>query len=312
MPTSIPPAQTTRSAASTETAIQASSDRKPLSWQDFAAARQLAAQHAQIASQLATPVASSAQVVFATWELCDIILKNLSCADIERVRGVNSTCNAVAKRSLSLQQNRYIKPRSIDSARITFASPTFTQLLIGLDVSSYELIVIELHQILKVKGVAYSRFSWSIHGGPVSRLLAKEGLGIEIRDINRLAAISRHASLNGMFLSQPPVHNMRITIEGHVKRKHRFRPLKCVEVVVLNNERGITFGEVFDKVGQSIRLHHNARVGLMTIERKRLKRIGGAKCLGHSTRTICTNNRRYLVGELLVGVALVGANGERS
>jgi hypothetical protein len=33
------------------------------------------------------------------------------------------------------------------------------------------------------------------------------------------------------------------------------------------------------------------------------------KCLGHSTRTICTNNRRDLAGELLVGVASVGANG---
>jgi hypothetical protein len=267
MPTTLPPTDTTRSAASTETAIQASSDRKPLSWQDFAAARQLAAQHAQIASQHATAVADSAQIVFATWELCDIILKNLSCTDLKHVRRVNSTCNEVAKRSLSLQQNRYLKPRSVDSARITFASPTLTQLLIDLNASSFELIVIELHPILKGKGGTYPRYSWNIHGGPGSRLLAKEGMAIEFRDINRLAAISRHASLNDMFLSQPPVHNMRITIEGHMKRKHRFRPLKCVEVIVLNNEGGITFGEVFDKVGQSIRRHHNARVGLMTIER---------------------------------------------
>jgi hypothetical protein len=54
------------SATPLETAIQASNDRKPLSWQDFAAAPQLAIQDAQIASQHAAPAANSAQIVFAT------------------------------------------------------------------------------------------------------------------------------------------------------------------------------------------------------------------------------------------------------
>jgi hypothetical protein len=45
---------------------------------------------------------SPAQIVFATWELCDNILNQLSCADLERIRGLNRTYNAVVKRSFNL------------------------------------------------------------------------------------------------------------------------------------------------------------------------------------------------------------------
>jgi hypothetical protein len=37
--------------------------------------------------------------VFATWELCENKLKQLSCAELERIKGLNRTCNAVVKRS---------------------------------------------------------------------------------------------------------------------------------------------------------------------------------------------------------------------
>jgi hypothetical protein len=52
--------------------------------------------------ELHPQVASPAHIAFATWELCENILKQLSCADLERARGLNCTCNAVVKRSLSL------------------------------------------------------------------------------------------------------------------------------------------------------------------------------------------------------------------
>jgi hypothetical protein len=253
---------TTEAANLAEATMKDSNVRKPLSWSDFVAARQHAA---LIASQRPTPIASPAQTVFTTWELCENILRNLPCMALEQIRGLNSTCNAIVSRSRSLQQTRYLEPRPVVFARATSASPALTQLLIELNASSYELIIIELQPILKDKGDIYSRFSWNIHGPPGSRSLAKASMGIEFRDIHRLAAISPRASLNDMFLSQPPVHKMRITIEGHLKRKHRFRPFKCVEVIALDNERGITFGQVFDKIGQSIRRHYNARVGLMTI-----------------------------------------------
>jgi hypothetical protein len=54
--------------------------------------------HSQIASQhaiVAAPIANPAHIACASWELCDNILKQLSCADLERIRILNRICNAV-------------------------------------------------------------------------------------------------------------------------------------------------------------------------------------------------------------------------
>jgi hypothetical protein len=51
--------------------------------------------------ELHSPIASPAHIVFATWELCENTLKQLSCADLERIRSLNRTYNAVVKRSFN-------------------------------------------------------------------------------------------------------------------------------------------------------------------------------------------------------------------
>jgi hypothetical protein len=51
--------------------------------------------------ELHSPIAKPAHIVFATWELCENTLKQLSCADLERIKGLNRTYNAAVKRSFN-------------------------------------------------------------------------------------------------------------------------------------------------------------------------------------------------------------------
>jgi hypothetical protein len=257
--------KTTETANSAQVANEDSNVRKPLSWSDFVAARQHAA---LIANQRPIPIASPVHTVFGIWELCENILQNLSCIDLERIKSLNPTCNAVVNRSGFLQQTRCLEPRPMSSARTTSASSVYDQRLISPRVNNVYTIaqlvqdasladfVFDLHLLLKIKEGRYIFRNWGTFGMP--------RFGIEFRDVNRLAAISRHASLNNRFLSQTPVQDIRIHIMGHVKRKHRRRHLNCVEIIVLNNAGGVTFGQVFEKVGQSICRFHDARVGYMT------------------------------------------------
>lgn len=257
---------------SRETTTEKPTVRKPLSWLDFFRAR-----------QLAQPPASPAQIVFFTWELCENIFKHLSCDDLARARGICTMSNTVTKHSPSLQQAQYLEPRTHNSdwvitgpnrlpgcAQSDSTNPVVVSLYRNRHTGWNERVTFELHPALKGDGMRfnYKYKCWTMRGNP--RWLWQPR--VEFKDIGRIAATSIHSNLNDMLVCQPPARVIRIFINDNVKQKRSSGqpplPDWCVredrvETILVQDEKGIRFGQLFEAIGMAIRRHKNASVGRM-------------------------------------------------
>lgn len=75
-----------------------------------------------------------------------------------------------------------------------------------------------------------------------------------------------------MLVCQPPARVIRIFINGNVKKKRSSRqpPVPdfyiygdLVETILVQDEKGIRFGQLFEAIGMAIRRHKNASVDRM-------------------------------------------------
>ena len=222
---------------------------------------------------MATTNASSR--VFSTWELCENILDFLPCKDLARARRVCLIFKNVVDQTSALQQSLFLQPRTSRwvwtlSCKSFFRSHKTDKLLAGPSMARHvkeaisegemvaKLTVFELHPALHVDRIHTSRsLGWLLGCCATENSMYSfyDAADIVFNRVNPVTDILRHSSMETMFLSQPPVLDIRFTVKcGCRSRLTSKCPCTHVsglilsEMIHIHNDTGITFGELRDRI----------------------------------------------------------------
>ncbi|KAK5675249.1 hypothetical protein LTS10_012010 [Elasticomyces elasticus] len=230
---------------------------------------------------------SAATQVFNTFELGEIIIQDFGPFDLIRISGLNHVTRAVVADSTKMQEMLFLKSLPDNECKLwglnrwgnLIAGEKANQVLEGTDADNnngstmgestrlqvaYEIthalsphvvnnLVLDYHPSSRYGGNGIGAQAYEhihkVHGRP-------ESITVVYWLVNR--TLSPHASCRAMYLSQPPVHRILVTIYGRC-REHA-RCAECVDwpgagdhtavvaTFTLSNSTGLTFGEIIDRL----------------------------------------------------------------
>ncbi|KAK5722843.1 hypothetical protein LTR17_014229 [Elasticomyces elasticus] len=228
---------------------------------------------------------SAATEVFRTFELCEMIIQDFRPIDLIRVSGLNHTTRAVIADSTKMQEMLFLKPVPDNECKLwglnrwgnLIAGEKAHQVLEGTDANNDDPRTMSESTRLQVAHEITHAFSphivndlvlWyhpsSRYGGIVNsayEYIHKVSGRAELmvfRDTLIFKPLSPYASCRGMYLSQPPVHSISVTVYkddtpaavcGYVRKD---RPMFTAKFT-LSNPTGLTFGEVIDRLHYELR-----------------------------------------------------------
>lgn len=184
------------------------------------------------------PAVAPIQPIVDTYELCEQVLSYLPIKDLSRVRGVCHKIKGVVDSSLVLQQTLFLKPRQCKTIWVSLDGPDNARLLTGSKAMKHiaasrsngrvtdEVEIFELHPLLLTEphcrdmdfGMAdfvyHYRFPELSRGSNATRPRACPVDFVSTRFDRELLGALHHPYLNKMFLSQPPVKEVTVHIEG--------------------------------------------------------------------------------------------------
>jgi hypothetical protein len=202
-------------------------------------------------SQAAESDSKLAYKLIGTTELCEQILGYLSCTELSRAKRVCRTFRDVIDCSLMLQRHLFL-------ALWTEALP---EVVMKADEEWH--ILYDFHTILATEAPPNPQSDFQIQLQPVLKhgnWLYFTGpfstLNQLTQTFENVSGVSDHSCLRKMFLSNPPVKQIRTTYcntSPQYARRDRISKLSrilCSDT--LSSDKGITFGQVFDWAEKTI------------------------------------------------------------
>jgi len=205
-------------------------------------------------SQAAESDSKLAYKLIGTTELCEQILGHLSCPELCRAKRVCRTFRDVIDCSLILQRHLFLAPctealpegviRTHDEWYMLYDFHTI--LATEAPPNPQSDFQIQLQSLLEHGNCVYSDYS----AGPFSTLNQLT------QTFENVSGVSDHSCLRKMFLSNPPVKQIRITYcntsQQYARRDRISKLSRILCSDTLSSDKGITFGQVFDWAEKTI------------------------------------------------------------
>ncbi|KAK3614922.1 hypothetical protein LTR56_026920 [Elasticomyces elasticus] len=220
---------------------------------------------------------SAATQVFGTFELCEIIIQELAPFDLIRISGLNHVTRAVIADSTKMQETLFLKSIPDNECKLwalnrwgdLIAGDKANQVLEATDADNKDPTTMSESTRLQVTFEITHAFSPHIVNNLVLHHLPSWQYGPIVAQayefvhdvhgrsksitvaywlLNR--TLSPHASCRAMYLSQPPVNRIFVTVYRrcneytHAAGGHK----NFVAKFTISNSTGLTFGEVIDRV----------------------------------------------------------------
>ncbi|KAK5690630.1 hypothetical protein LTR97_012186 [Elasticomyces elasticus] len=215
---------------------------------------------------------SAATQVFRIFELAEIIIQDFGPMDLIRISKLNRVTRAVVAGSAKMQEKLFFEaiPDSEKAVQVLQGTDADNNDMGTMSDSTRLKVVWEITHAISphvVNKLVLDYHPSSMSGGIVglaSDYIRKgyeryvEPISVPHTLLNK--PLSPHASCRGMYLAQPPVHRISVTIYGrctgciHVSGCINFQRGHMVAIArfTLSNSTGLTFGEFIDRVRYEI------------------------------------------------------------